>query len=181
MEGLQAPFPYFGGKSRVALEVWRRFGDPKNYIEPFCGSCAVLLARPSEPKIETVNDMDGLLTNFWRAVRAEPDAVADLMNWPVNEIDLEARHKWLCAQPAKDEFQIWAPGRASTGNSRTSATRAVASTGNSRTSATRAVASTGNYRALVSYPHVAGNLRPWTLRRPKREPSSTTKQQRGVL
>jgi len=105
MEGLQAPFPYFGGKSRVALEVWRRFGDPKNYIEPFCGSCAVLLARPSEPKIETVNDMDGLLTNFWRAVRAEPDAVADLMNWPVNEIDLEARHKWLCAQPAKDEFQ----------------------------------------------------------------------------
>ena len=104
MEGLQAPFPYFGGKSRVALEVWRRFGDPENYIEPFCGSCAVLLARPSEPKIETVNDMDGLLTNFWRAVRAEPDAVADLMNWPVNEIDLEARHKWLCRQPEFDGF-----------------------------------------------------------------------------
>ncbi len=43
---LKAPFPYFGGKSRVADEVWRRFGNPKTYVEPFCGSCAVLLARP---------------------------------------------------------------------------------------------------------------------------------------
>jgi site-specific DNA-adenine methylase len=42
---LKAPFPYFGGKSRIAAEVWRRFGDVKTYVEPFCGSCAVLLAR----------------------------------------------------------------------------------------------------------------------------------------
>jgi hypothetical protein len=46
---LKSPFPYFGGKSRVAAEVLRRFGDVKTYVEPFCGSCAVLLARPGGP------------------------------------------------------------------------------------------------------------------------------------
>lgn len=53
---LRAPFPYFGGKSRIAHLVWPRFGDPSNYVEPFAGSLAVLLARPHEPRIETVND-----------------------------------------------------------------------------------------------------------------------------
>jgi hypothetical protein len=27
---LKAPFPYMGGKSRIAREVWRRFGDVPN-------------------------------------------------------------------------------------------------------------------------------------------------------
>lgn len=31
----KAPFPWFGGKSKVAAEVWRRFGDVTNYVEPF--------------------------------------------------------------------------------------------------------------------------------------------------
>lgn len=32
MTTLKAPFPYMGGKSRVAREVWRRFGDVPNYV-----------------------------------------------------------------------------------------------------------------------------------------------------
>lgn len=32
---LQAPFPYFGGKRRVADKVWAALGDPDHYIEPF--------------------------------------------------------------------------------------------------------------------------------------------------
>ena len=55
---LRAPFPWFGGKSRVAHIVWSHFGDVRNYVEPFAGSLAVLLGRPTEPKIETVNDLD---------------------------------------------------------------------------------------------------------------------------
>jgi DNA adenine methylase len=47
-----------------------------NYVEPFAGSLAVLLARPHAPKIETVNDKDGLISNFWRAVKYAPDEVA---------------------------------------------------------------------------------------------------------
>ena len=93
---LKAPFPYFGGKSRIALAVWGRFGDVHNYVEPFFGSGAVLLARPTPfSGAETVNDLDGLLTNFWRAVQQAPQEVAAWADWPVNELDLYARHKRL--------------------------------------------------------------------------------------
>ena len=97
--GIRAPFPWFGGKSAVADLVWSRFGDTPNYVEPFCGSAAVLLSRPHWPfdthRIETVNDVDGFLCNFYRAVRADPDAVADHADYPVSELDLHARHFWL--------------------------------------------------------------------------------------
>ena len=93
---LKAPFPYFGGKSRVAEEVWKRFGSVKNYVEPFCGSAAMLLLRPDfKGQTETINDKDGLLSNFWRALKHDPNGVAEHANWPVNEADLHARHLWL--------------------------------------------------------------------------------------
>lgn len=92
---LKAPFPYFGGKRKVADAVWSRFGAVANYVEPFFGSGAVLLCRPDEPTTETVNDADGLLANFWRALQADPEAVAGWADWPVNENDLHARHAWL--------------------------------------------------------------------------------------
>lgn len=98
---LVAPFPWFGGKRTVAAIVWDRFGDAVNYIEPFAGSLAVLLARPHPPKTETVNDKDGMIVNFWRAVRAAPKEVADYADWPVSEADLSARHYWLVTEGAE--------------------------------------------------------------------------------
>lgn len=102
-EILQAPFPYFGGKSRVAGLVWPRFAGIENYVEPFFGSGAMLLLRPDLSGIETVNDLDAYVANFWRAVKADPESVASLMNDPVNETDLEARHKWLVTAARKRE------------------------------------------------------------------------------
>ena len=95
---LQAPFPWFGGKSPVASQVWAALGDCAGYVEPFFGSGAVLLARDNAGKFETVNDLDGLLANFWRAVKHDAAAVADAADWPVNEADLHARHLWLVGQ-----------------------------------------------------------------------------------
>lgn len=95
---LKAPFPWFGGKSRVAHIVWDHFGDVPNYVEPFAGSLAVLLGRPTAPGVETVNDADCYLSNFWRALACDPEGVAQAADWPVNEADLQARHKWLLAQ-----------------------------------------------------------------------------------
>lgn len=95
-----APFPYFGGKSKIAPLVWEHLGpDVGNYIEPFFGSGACLLARPGwTPEsryMETVNDIDGYVANFWRALQHDPDQVAYYADWPVNENDLHARHAWL--------------------------------------------------------------------------------------
>lgn len=98
MEKLKAPFQYFGGKSAVADIIWERLGDVAHYIEPFAGSLAVLLQRPHKPNIESVNDIDCFLTNFWRAVRTRPDEVAEWADWPVSELDLHARHTWLVRQ-----------------------------------------------------------------------------------
>lgn len=93
--GLDAPFPFFGGKRRVAPIVWRALGDVGGYVEPFAGSLAVLLGRPGEPGVETVSDVDAFLSNFWRAVKAAPEEVARWADEPVSEVDLFARHLWL--------------------------------------------------------------------------------------
>jgi len=66
-----------------------------NYVEPFAGSLAVLLGRPTDPRNEIVNDIDCYVANAWRAVKESPDEVAAYCDWPVNEADLHARHYWL--------------------------------------------------------------------------------------
>lgn len=113
-DNLRAPFPYFGGKSRAVGLVWPRLGNVVNYVEPFAGSLAMLLGCPDEqrPRVETVNDASGFVANFWRAVAwPEPeegerrremvaDAVARWADWPVLEVDLHARHRWLLSQAA---------------------------------------------------------------------------------
>jgi DNA adenine methylase len=101
---LKSPFPYFGGKRRVAAEVWRRFGDVKNYVEPFCGSAAVLLGRPGPPRIETINDLDGYIANFWRATKHNPAQVAQWCDWPISEVDLHSRHRWLMTQDIRQKM-----------------------------------------------------------------------------
>lgn len=96
-EQLLAPFPWFGGKSRVAGVVWEGLGDVDTYVEPFAGSLAVLLGRPKwhTGVMEIVNDADQYIANFWRAVQAAPDEVAHYADWPCNEADLHSRHLWL--------------------------------------------------------------------------------------
>lgn len=95
---MKAPFPWFGGKSKIAPEIWDKIGPVDNYVEPFAGSLACLLMRPDDrwqDGAETVNDADCYLCNFWRALAADPEQTAHYADWPVNECDLLARHLWL--------------------------------------------------------------------------------------
>jgi len=89
---IKPPYPWFGGKSRIAPLVWSRFGDVKSYVEPFFGGGAVLLAAPwPSSRYETVNDINAWLCNFWRAVKHDPDGVAEYASDPISELDLHAR------------------------------------------------------------------------------------------
>jgi len=106
---LSAPFPYFGGKSRAAPLVWSRFGDVVNYVEPFCGSAAMLLSAPDGQRIETINDLDGFVANFWRALSRDPDGVAHHADYPVIEADLEARHSWLVQRSERLRWSLQDP------------------------------------------------------------------------
>ena len=102
---MKPPFPYFGKKTDVTEVVWKTFNTVDNYIEPFAGSCAMLLARPEHTVynkkneydwgIETINDADGLVSNFWRATAHDVHEVARHAAWIVHEADLHARHLWL--------------------------------------------------------------------------------------
>ena len=92
---LLSPFPYFGGKRSVAGDVWARLGAPKQYIEPFCGSAAVLLSAPAPASLEVIGDQNCYVANFWRALKYQPGEVWEAQDYPVSHIDLFARHRWL--------------------------------------------------------------------------------------
>ncbi|HEG43364.1 MAG TPA: DNA adenine methylase [Phycisphaerales bacterium] len=60
--------PYYGSKRTLAPTIVRLMGDHKSYWEPFCGSMAVLFAKPP-CTMETMNDMYGDLINLAKVVQ----------------------------------------------------------------------------------------------------------------
>jgi DNA adenine methylase len=63
------------------------------YVEPFAGSLAVLFAKPPDGVSETVNDLDGRLTNFWEVLRDEqlfPEFLRLAQATPCSEVEWRA-------------------------------------------------------------------------------------------
>ena len=65
---INAIAPWFGGKRTLASRIVEALGPHSAYWEPFCGSMAVLMAKPP-CRSETVNDLHGDLINLARVVR----------------------------------------------------------------------------------------------------------------
>ena len=63
---------YPGGKWRISDWIVSHFPKHKVYLEPFFGSGAVLFNKPPSA-IETVNDIDGDITNFFKVLREQPE------------------------------------------------------------------------------------------------------------
>jgi DNA adenine methylase len=97
---VKPPFTYFGGKTAIAERIAELLPPHEHYVEPFAGSLAVLLAKhPSA--METVNDLDGDLMNFWRVLRDRP---ADLER--VCALTPHSRAEYLaCYEPASDDLE----------------------------------------------------------------------------
>lgn len=72
---MKPPIPYFGGKMTLAPRIAAMLPPHEHYVEPYCGSLSVLLAKDTSP-FETVNDLDGHLMTFWRVLRDRPDELA---------------------------------------------------------------------------------------------------------
>lgn len=62
--------PWFGAKRNLADRIVEVIGKHSAYWEPFCGSMAVLFAKPLVT-METVNDLHGDLINLARCVQDE--------------------------------------------------------------------------------------------------------------
>lgn len=92
MTELKAPFPWAGGKSTIVAELNARFGAVVNRVDAFCGSAAWVLGTPFSANVtETINDVRGDIINTYRAIVADPEAVAYWCDRPVCEVDLVAR------------------------------------------------------------------------------------------
>src|SRR6267142_6958794 len=68
-------FGWYGGKFNHLEWLLPLLPECRHYCEPFAGSGAVLLNRRPSP-IETYNDLDGEVANFFRVLREQPDELA---------------------------------------------------------------------------------------------------------
>ena len=65
-------FGWYGGKFSHLESLLPMLPECHHYCEPFAGSGALLLNRPPSP-VETYNDLDGEVCNFFRVLRDRPD------------------------------------------------------------------------------------------------------------
>lgn len=70
---------YPGGKKRLAPWIVSRMPGHHSYLEPYFGGGAVLFEKPAAP-IETINDLDGDVVNFFRVIRDE-ESRKKLVDW----------------------------------------------------------------------------------------------------
>lgn len=70
---IKAIAPWFGGKRTLAPAIVAELGKHTQYLEPFCGSMAVLFAKEPSQK-ETVSDLHGDLINLARVLQDPPAA-----------------------------------------------------------------------------------------------------------
>lgn len=70
---------YPGAKWGMAKWICSLMPPHRSYLEPFFGSGAVLFNKPPSA-IETVNDIDGDITNFFKILREQPDKLAEAIS-----------------------------------------------------------------------------------------------------
>ncbi|MEH2001668.1 MAG: DNA adenine methylase [Nostoc sp.] len=69
-------FGWYGGKFSHLDWLLPLLPDAQHYCEPFGGSAAVLLNRHPSP-LETYNDFDGELVNFFRVLREQKESLIE--------------------------------------------------------------------------------------------------------
>jgi DNA adenine methylase len=70
------PFGWYGGKFSHLDWLLPLLPDCHHYCEPFAGSGAVLLNREPSP-VETFNDLDGEVVNFFRVLREQKERLVE--------------------------------------------------------------------------------------------------------
>jgi len=71
---------YFGGKWKLGKWIISHFPNHDSYIEPFGGAASVLLQKPRS-RLETYNDLDSNVVNFFRVLRDRKDELAHQLNY----------------------------------------------------------------------------------------------------
>lgn len=94
---VKPPAPYYGGKTRIAPWIVSLMSPHQRYLEPFCGTASVLLAKPRS-RFEVINDRDGHLVNFFHMLRDRPDELERACRFTPY-----ARDEFLAARDSLDD------------------------------------------------------------------------------
>ncbi|MCH8156963.1 MAG: DNA adenine methylase, partial [Nitrospinae bacterium] len=70
----KAPFGYYGSKLRLVSRIVDGLPPHNAWVEVFCGSAAVTLAKDPAP-IEIINDLDGDIVNLFQQLRDNTDSL----------------------------------------------------------------------------------------------------------
>src|SRR6185295_8273464 len=74
---INTPFGYFGSKNKIALKLCADLPPHMCWVEAFCGSAALTLAKRRAP-IEVINDIDGEIVNVFKQLRNHQDELCRL-------------------------------------------------------------------------------------------------------
>jgi DNA adenine methylase len=109
---LTPPLKWHGGKNYLAVKITALLPPHRNYVEPYAGGLAVLLAKDPDGVSEVANDLDGRLANFWRCLADEETfaafqkRVAALpfgefaYRWAAGALEEWVRGGWHCQRPS---------------------------------------------------------------------------------
>jgi len=75
---LNTPFGYFGSKNKIAMQLIAELPPHNCWVEVFCGSAAITLAKPIAP-IEVLNDINHEIINFFGQVRNNWEKLRELI------------------------------------------------------------------------------------------------------
>lgn len=106
MKPYRPPLRYFGGKWRLADWIISFFPQHYHYIDVCGGAASILLQKPRS-KMETYNDVDGNVVNFFRMLRDRPEDLIraiDLTPWSREEY---ATHHEPSADPIESARRFW--------------------------------------------------------------------------
>ncbi len=93
----RSPFPWFGGKQRLADTIIALFPPHRVYCEVFGGGASVLLSK-SPVVLDVYNDAEDGLVNFFTCLRDRPDELVPLL-----ELTPYARSEFLhCTDTWRD-------------------------------------------------------------------------------
>lgn len=97
---------FYGGKWDIAQFIIGHFPAHTSYLEPCGGAASVLLQKP-RCKIETYNDLDGHVVNFFRVLRDQSDELLRrirLTPWSREEYQAHAE---LTDDPVENARRFW--------------------------------------------------------------------------
>lgn len=86
---INTPFGYFGSKNKIALQLAQQLPPHNCWVEAFCGSSALTLAKPPS-MIEVINDIDYDIVNFFKQLRNnEAELIRMVELTPYSRVELE--------------------------------------------------------------------------------------------